>query len=231
MGKSAYKNLVTIPTSSEDTIVSTPNTGVGGDIVANFKAIADVINPEKPANGIQALNVGCNFNYASSSGKSYHILNNTGSYVGASALASSSSSNVAYGLSSGAFMKGVLANPQTANTVTLLDVPYAGGMLVEANVLFIDNYSQLHIHKETLYVYPDGIRGDCNLDIGYFDVSNGDLIFSFDSSIASLLTAVQFGLHGTILAGYSYAINAGQSDSTVFETSTSSSSSSYESTS
>ena len=232
MAKSTYKNLVTVPGASTDQIVGSPNTGIGGDIVANFKAIADMINPDGNAStgSLQALNVGCNFSYDSSTGKSYHILSNTGSYVpnGAVATPSDSNGNIMYGVSSGAFMKGVLINPQDQSTeFTLLNVPYAGGMLVEANVLAIDTDSNLHIEKGTLTVYPGGLTdtfGSSIYEIGEFKVVNGDLIFKLSSIYRSYFNAIQIGLHGTILAGYSYEINSDQSSATFLNFSSDSSS-------
>lgn len=215
MSKSTYKNLVTVPGSSSDSIVSAPNTGVGGDIVANFKAIADIIHPDNvSATGrSQPLNVGCNFNYDSYSGKSFHILNNTASPVYAAALANnvSSSDATGFGISSGAFMKGLLVNPSDTSSVKLLDVPYAGGMVVHVDIIAVQNNS-VYCCNGTLTVYPNGVTGDnFAYDLGSFSVSNGDLVFTFNSPVRYSLSAVQFGLHGTILAGYLSEINSYQS--------------------
>lgn len=233
MSKGPYKNLVTIPSSTSDSIVGSPNTGVGGDIVANFKAIADVIHPESPNSeeisddygsysttiGDKcALNVGCNFTY-SSGGKSYHILNNTADGLMNMNLMDSSSSPTRYGVQSGAFMKGVLMDP-SKSSVTLMDVPHAGGMLVEYNIIAIDNQPNVHIKKGTLYVYPGGIiigeGADALTDIGAFSVSNGDLIFSVASGMTSKFSAIQIGLHGTVLSGLSYSLGNNASGVSVY---------------
>lgn len=215
MSKSTYKNLVTVPDSTSDSIVSTPNTGVGGDIVANFKKIADIIHPDNVSatGSSQALNVGCNFNYDSSSGKSFHILNNTASPVYTSALANSISFSDAtgFGINSGAFMKGLLVNPSVTSQVKLLDVPYAGGMVVHVDIIAVQN-NTIYCCNDTVTVYPSGITANgFASELGSFSVSNGDLLFIFNGSVQYALSAVQFGLHGTILAGYVSEINSFQS--------------------
>lgn len=250
MSKSTYKNLVTVPDSSGDSIVSSPNTGVGGDIVANFKAIADVIYPSDSgpvtmdsgssislSQPNQALNVGCNFNYDGAK-PSYHILNNTGTNTEAYAI--ETSTNVTYGYKSGAFMKGILINPQqyngSWNGVTLIDVPYAGAMIVDFQLIAIDTASQLHLRKGYIEIYPQGSNTYvCNAGsftpasgtdlstFGTFEVYNGDLVFFVGQSRNYDLTAIQIGLHGTILAGIVTEINSTQQGSTTLP-------SSYEST-
>lgn len=216
MSKSTYKNLVTVPDSTSDSIVSSPNTGVGGDIVANFKNIADIIHPDNVSatGSSQALNVGCNFNYDSSSGKSFHILNNTASFVYTEALANSISFSDAtgFGINSGAFMKGLLVNPSTeSQQVKLIDVPYAGGMIVHVDIIAVQS-NTIYCCNGTVTVYPSGVTANgFASELGSFSVSNGDLLFVFDSTVQYALSAVQFGLHGTILAGYVSEINSFQS--------------------
>lgn len=222
MGKSTYNNLITVPTTDDTPIVGGgANSGRGGDIVANFKAIADVIYPESPnTNDVYdgsgystvsgdkcALNVGCNFQYVYGN-KSYHILNNTASYTGDCNLwAEGSNSGGPFGIQSGAFMKGILIDPGSGS-VALLDVPHAGGMLVEYNIIASDINYQIHFRKGTLYVYPQGITyadsNDDAKDIGMFSLSNGDLLFAPAAGMSSKLYAIQIGLHGTILASLGY---------------------------
>lgn len=219
MSKIPYKNLVTIPTSANDPLVDANETVVGGDIVKNFKAIADVIHPESPNFVVEytsgsgsesteirtpgtncALNVGCNFNHTQGADTSYHILNNTvGNNISHTNLATSGADTTRYGIQSGAFMKGILFNPSDS-PVTLLDVPYAGGMLVEYNVLALDNYNNIHVKKGTLYIYTNSysdVTTDNVSEIGSFSVSNGDLVFTVYGNVQ----VIQIGLHGTILAG------------------------------
>ena len=223
MGKDTYKNLVAVPNSDDIPIVGGVNSGRGGDIVANFKAIADLIYPESPnTNEVSdgsgsystvsgdkcALNIGCNFQYINDGSKSYHILNNTASYTGDDNFWSeTSNSGGPFGLQSGAFMKGMLINPSN-NSVELLDVPHAGGMLVEYNIIASDLDYNMHFRKGTLYVYPTEITyansSDDAKDIGTFSVSNGDLLFTLAAGMSSRLYAIQIGLHGTILASLGY---------------------------
>lgn len=42
MGKTTYQNTVTVPNSGTDTVKD--NTNIGGDIVTNFKALADIVH-------------------------------------------------------------------------------------------------------------------------------------------------------------------------------------------
>lgn len=235
MAKTTYKNLVTIPGAATDNIVSSPNTGVGGDIVANFKAIADVINPTG-STGCQALNVGCNFNsgYANApTGAQYHILNNNGHFIQSwSPTNAFASGEAAQGMQSGAFMKGVLLDMQSnfpSAGYKLLDVPYYGGMIIDLQILIIDCEAMIHAAHGTIVVYPMGVRGtgtglvqgnavvELNPDgdrvFGTFEVSNGDLLFKSNGIYDAVIT--QIGMHGTIMVGTLDDINSTQNSSTL----------------
>ena len=137
MAKTTYKNLVTVPDSTTDSIVSAPNSGVGGDLVANFKAIANVIHPSGTT-GCQALNVGCNFSAGPANaptGAQYHILNNNGHNISSWVGGVFGSGEQTQGMQSGAFIKGVLLDLQNGEFPSggykLLDVPYCGGMIIQ----------------------------------------------------------------------------------------------------
>lgn len=52
MAKSTYAGYLTVPGDAGDPIVGSPNTGVGGDIVANFKAIGDVVQKKNSSGGV-----------------------------------------------------------------------------------------------------------------------------------------------------------------------------------
>lgn len=234
MAKSTYKNLVTVPDSATDNIVSSPNTGVGGDIVANFKKIADIINPSGTS-GCQALNVGCNFSagYANApTGAQYHILNNNGHTLStwAPTMAFGSGEQAQNGMQSGAFMKGVLLDMQSnfpSAGYKLLDVPYYGGMIIDMQILIMDCEAMIHAAHGTIVVYPMGVRGtgtglvqgnavvELNPDgdrvFGTFEVSNGDLIFKSAGIFDAVIT--QIGMHGTILVGTFDDINSVQNSS------------------
>ena len=234
MAKTTYKNLVTIPGAATDSIVSSPNTGVGGDIVANFKKIADIIHPDSSSStGCQALNVGCNFNGGpvnATTGVQYHILNNNGHTIN-SAMAWSGVDE--YGLKSGAFMKGVLLDLTSSNTFPsagykLIDVPYYGGMIINMQAILVDCYGYVHMCHGTISVYSaTGVYGsgiglvqgtgkvsinpDGDREFGWFECSNGDLYFKLvGQTDASYL---QIGMHGTIITGQTDNLNSGQTGS------------------
>lgn len=236
MAKTSYKNLVTVPDAATDNIVSSPNTGVGGDIVANFKAIANVINPTG-STGCQALNVGCNFSagYANApTGAQYHILNNTGHAISSwlPTMAFGSDDQTPNGMQSGAFMKGVLldmnSNFPTAG-YKLIDVPYYGGMIVNLQILIIDCEGYIHAAHGTIVVYPQGVHGtgtglvqgsevvhlnpDGDRSFGTFEVLNGDLIFKSAGIYDGVI--MQIGMHGTILTGSFDDVNSAQASSTM----------------
>ena len=233
MAKTTYKNLITVPDSATDNIVSAPNTGVGGDLVANFKAIADVINPSGTT-GCQALNVGCNFRAGaanSPAGAQYHILNNNGHNISSWVGGAFGSGDLDYGVQSGAFMKGVLLDLQggefPSGGYKLLDVPYCGGMIIQMQILIIDCTQQVHAVTGTITVYPMGIYGtgdglvqgsgvvnlnpDGDRVFGTFEVSNGDLYFKTNNIYDAVL--IQIGMHGTILVGTFDDINSAQTSS------------------
>lgn len=91
---------------------------------------------------------------------------------------------------------------------TLLQVPYAGAMVVHYDLIGFDTYSTLQAETGTLKIFPSGISGDVSVGgIGSFSVSNGSLRFTS----TSYWPAVQIGLHGTILAGTNYELNSWQS--------------------
>ena len=198
--------MVTIPGASTDNIVSSPNTGVGGDIVANFKAIADVINPEGTTAGCQALNVGCNFNAGLANtpqGVLYHILNNNAHGVEGSEIPPSGSDyafpgsgDTPNGMQSGAFMKGVLFDASfgfPSSGYKLFDVPYYGCIIINMQIIIVDSNSYLHPITGTIYVYPQAVD---LLTIGGSDVNGtgmrksyyGQVYIEPDEDFRQLLT-------------------------------------------
>lgn len=222
MGKTTYQNIVTVPNSGTDTVKDDVN--IGGDIVTNFKAIADQIHPD----GTGALAVGCaNSNledtYASSESmpgaQGLHIINNNVlGYASGDGIESTqnidtgsgSYSVTVHGVGSGAFMKGVLLRCPD-NSKTLLNVPYAGAMVVHYDIIAF-NGSNLSVETGTLKVFASGIEGDTSTSYGTFNVLNGDLEFYASQAY----NAIQIGLHGTILAGSSYELNSWQSGNEYF---------------
>ena len=63
MSKSYYAGYLSVPSATTDPIVGSPNTGVGGDIVANFKAIGDIIGKSsKSYTGCSVASTGCQAN-------------------------------------------------------------------------------------------------------------------------------------------------------------------------
>ncbi len=222
MGKTTYQNIINIPGSGTDMVKD--NVNIGGDIVTNFKSIADQIHPD----GTGALAVGCaNSNledtYASSESmpgaQGLHIINNNiMGYASEDALASTqyvdtgsgSYSVTVYGVGSGAFMKGILLRCPYS-TKTLLNVPYAGAMVVHYDIIAF-NGSSLSVETGTLKVFATGIEGDTSTSYGTFNVSNGDLEFYASQA----WDAIQIGLRGTILAGSSYELNSWQSGNEYF---------------
>lgn len=217
MTKSTYQNIVTVPGSSTDTVNDGQN--IGGDIVTNFKSLADKIHPD----GTGALAVGATHSnlediYASSEyhaeAQGLHIINNNIlGYANGDALDSTSYvddgsslySVQTAGVGSGAFSKGILLR-QIYGSRRLIAVPYAGAMVAHYDIIAFDG-SLLSVTTGTVKVFPTGVEGDYITDFGEFSVSDGDLYFCTSSTY----TAVQIGLHGTILAGASYELNSWQS--------------------
>ena len=217
MSKTTYQNFLTVPGSTSDTI--SDGLTIGGDIVANFMAIADQIHPD----GVGGLVVGGeNRNleeiYASSEyahgAQGLHIINNnilgSASSDGLESTeyvddGSGSYSVYVQGVGSGAFMKGLLLR-YPSGYKTLINVPYAGAMIVHYDLIAFDG-SNLSTKSGTIQIFATGLEGDHSTDFGEFSVSNGDLLFNPSNS----WNALQIGLHGTILSGASCELNSWQS--------------------
>lgn len=213
MAKSTYQNLITIPTSGTDTV--SDGSTIGGDIVANMKKLADQIHPDGEycaavmiAGGQNVFNDSTNLNPLES-GK-YVVNNNIVGNVTGYGPAESVDSSGSYvaGQGSGAFMKGVLIL-NTSENVMLLDVPYAGGIIVRYDLLASDGIT-IYTDSGTMCVFDIGIDGSSEkvTSLGTFTVNSGDLYFTPVTNFGCL----QVGLHGTILSG-SYNLVSGQSSS------------------
>lgn len=229
MSKSTYQNMVTVPGSTSDTIA---DGNVGGDIVTNFKALADKIHPDNTMNAINVAGgdmLPNEFDSASFPEGGYpvgtRLINNniqgSGATGGIEDQTSSGGLPVAGG--SGAFMKGVLlVSTRTDNDYKLINVPYAGGMIVRYDILAGSGYgSVLYTDTGEMQVFDEGIDGapTKSTTLGTFSVQNGDLYFR----PTAYFSIMQLGLHGTILCGYSTMLVSGQTGSVEYGNSESSS--------
>lgn len=220
MSKSTYQNIVTVPGSTSDTIA---DGNIGGDIVTNFKALADKIHPDNTMNAINVAGGDMIPNsFDSMSGDGYpvgtRLINNniqgSGATGGIEDQSGSGEFPVAGG--SGAFMKGILlTDTSTGTNYKLINVPYAGGMIVRYDILAGSGYgSVLYTDTGEMQVFDEGIDGapTKNTTLGAFSVQDGDLYFRPTSHFAIM----QIGLHGTILCGYSTMLVSGQNSSVAY---------------
>lgn len=120
-------------------------------------------------------------------------------------------------------MKGILlTGTSTSSEYRLIDVPYAGGMIIRYDILAgSGNGTPLYTETGEMQVFDYGIDGNAtkSTTLGTFSVVDGDLYFkSID-----YFPIMQIGLHGTILCGYSTMLVSGQYGSMAYDTSESSS--------
>lgn len=230
MSKSTYQNFITVPGSTSDTIA---DGNVGGDIVTNFKKLADKIHPDATMNAINVAGgdmIPASFDSVSFPEGGYPagtriINNNLQGFASDGGIddGSGSSGTSPIGGGSGAFMKGILLTATDAdNQYKLIDVPYAGGMIIRYDILAGSGYaSTLYTETGQMQVFDDGIDGAStkSTTLGTFSVVNGDLYFQ----PTSYFTIMQIGLHGTILCGYSMMLVSGQNGSIAYGSSESSS--------
>lgn len=215
MSKTTYQNLITVPTAGTDTI--SDGSTIGGDIVANFKLLADQIHPDGVCGAVAAAGGPTVFEGSTTLtdiGK--YVVNNTviGTITGSSPVESyESSGGITAGQGSGAFMKGTLIIQCYSDAYKLIDVPYVGGMIIRYDILASEN-SALYTETGSMQVFDCGIDGGSKeTPLGSFTVENGDLVFTPSAAF----TCLQIGLHGTILCG-SYNLVSGQTSSMGYET-------------
>lgn len=209
--KETYKNSLVIPNSESDTISDGVN--IGGDIVGNFKKIADNIHPDGSA-GVEVAGVlvagGVNVfdetadDYSMNDSPRRYVANND--FIGkvwiadANSLVShdSSVSKKTVGAGSGAFMKGVLISDDSQMEHVLIPMPYAGGMIVHYDLLAPNN-GTIYTETGTMQAFDDGIdlMSEKVTTLGTFRISNGSLVFQPKYGV----NVIQIGLHGTILCG------------------------------
>lgn len=213
MAKSTYQNLITIPTSGTDTI--SDGSTVGGDIVSNFKKIADNIHPDGStdvevagvlvAGGVNVFDENAD-DYSMNDSPRRYVSNND--FIGMVWIADVSNlvshdsvdSKKTVGAGSGAFMKGVLIADNSQTEHVLIPMPYAGGMIIHYDLLAPDG-GTIYTETGTMQAFDDGIdsMSEKVTTLGTFRISNGSLVFKPKSGV----NVIQIGLHGTILCGSS----------------------------
>ncbi|MDO4571585.1 MAG: hypothetical protein Q4D38_14465 [Planctomycetia bacterium] len=208
MAKTTYNNLVTVPDAATDTI--SDGVTVGGDIVANFKKIANVIYSDG-VGGVQVAGAPCH------SMAERHIVNNNCPVLMNLPFSEQSLSDYStYGIGSGAIVKGMLTRLPYGSDFLVLEVPYAGAMILHYDIIIYhgSNYNKFYTYTGTLTLLPEALVGDTSVqNVGLWLVENGSLRFAGTSSLLENCP-IQFGLHGTaMLPNAGSGLGSGQTSS------------------
>ena len=211
MSKSTYAGYLTVPGATTDPIVGSPNTSTGGDIVANFKAIGDII--QKSSKNSTGGTVGCD---------SWTYASGTRTILLGSSFASTSipnSVNTMYN-SNTSYITGVtgwrgLSNGWTGGSYTsesIFPVDSTGYAILEVDAIFVDSSSVRSNARYRLVVdyssYPSVLsvtllQGTDTYAQTRFSVSNGTVYLDNPDGKMHFLLNIHYTLLQSASSSYS----------------------------
>ena len=217
MAKTTYAGYLTVPGAATDPIVGSPNTGIGGDIVANFKAIGDVIQKKDVYGGVNVGSTYSYYNYISQGGACVSCQNSTaGGFRTVMLGALCASSNVNYSVNTmenqGSYVVGVtgwkgLSNGNVGygySSQSLgIEIPSTGYAILEVDAIFIDSLGVRSNARYRVVVdyssYPEVLsttllQGTDAYASSRFSVSNGTIYLENPDSKTHFVMNIHYTL-------------------------------------
>lgn len=229
MSKTTYAGYLTVPGSASDPIVGSPNTDVGGDIVANFKAIGDVIQKKNSSGGVTIGDKSASNNV---SGASCCIVSSTSHALGSNTVILGSDSAQSYTSNSVNTMKnadssyvqgiagwkgisgGSYPGSSYSSTALGIEVNSTGYAVLDVEAIFVDTNYNRSAKKYRVVVdysnYPSVLsvtllQGTDAYASSRFSVSNGSIYLENPDYQYSYFV---LNIHYTMLT-YAYTYSSG----------------------